>query len=180
MKNLNNFLNSFNFGGVSFVSIKEYSSDSSGNTEVSNVLLNVGASYEKAKEKDIARVKELDVKKIANSDFDVVLLKKAKEEMLKSLISPSENRSNGQKDAYVQLANGIKFALNTENLLIWGKLVRKDVLVKGERKTVNSKPLTLAKKFITKALDLETAKFRQYKAVVNAEKVVVRGDTFEM
>ena len=54
MQNLIDLFKNFNFKGVSFVSLKGYSSDKSGNSEVADVLINVGTSYANMKKADIA------------------------------------------------------------------------------------------------------------------------------
>jgi hypothetical protein len=88
--------------GVSFVSIKGYTNSFG---EVSNNLVNVGASLTNAKAKDITTLQSLDVTTL---NGDSILLEKARVELINSFINPNENRSQGQIDAYTIVAKGIK------------------------------------------------------------------------
>ncbi len=180
MQNLIDLFKNFNFKGVSFVSLKGYSSDKSGNSEVADVLINVGTSYANMKKADIETLKNAKVNNILSDNFGKSLLEEAIAEKLKSLTNPSENHSNGQKEAYINLneQGTIKLCKETNSIIISGTVVRKTVIVKGEYKTVNSKPLTLAKKYVETALDLKTAKMRYYK-LSNVGAVKTNGDTIE-
>lgn len=176
-------LASFNFNGVSFVGLRGYTSNKSDNTEVADIRINVGVTYAKAKETDLTTL--TGAKKVAASlataEFNEALILQAIDEKIKSIVAPNENRSNGQKEAYIILtANGsLKYCPETDNLLIWGKVISKNVLVKGEYKKVTSKPITLAKRYLDKVLDLDMAKFRQY-IVTNTTSLKIRGEEFEI
>jgi len=178
-----NLLGSFNFGGVSFVSIKGYKSDKSDNTEVADVLINVGESYENKKASDLKTLlnaKE-NIDSVDMGSFGKTLILEAIEAKIKSIVAPNENRSKGQTDAFIFLneKGTLRFCSNTNNLLISGTVVRKTEIVKGEFKEVNSKPLTLAKNHLDKVLNLKMAKMRYYK-ISNASGLRVNGDTFEI
>tara|TARA_R100000995_G_scaffold84922_1_gene65900 strand:+ start:21689 stop:22198 length:510 start_codon:yes stop_codon:yes gene_type:complete len=151
MKNLINKLKQFN--GVQFVAINNYTNKQG---EISKVLLNVGASIQNAKQKDINTLKGI------SYDYETIE-EKARIELLTALTKPTKqtkNRSQGQKDAYVQLCTGIRMHIETKTIYIYGLQVRKNVVQKGEYKTVNSRPLTIAKNIIRKTL--KHTKFRQY------------------
>jgi len=179
---MKNLFESFNFDGVSFVSIKGYSSDKSENTEVADVLINVGVSYGNAKEKDLQTLKSADVDllTIACRDFSREVIEQAVQEKIKSIESPSENRSKGQQDAYIFLneQKTLKYCPNTNSVLIFAMRVRKTVIKEGVYKEVKSKELTLAKRAVDRVLDLRCAKFKQYK-LSNITAIKTSGDTIE-
>jgi hypothetical protein len=184
MKNstLFSLIDSFDFNGVSFVSIKNYCSDKSDNSEVADIVINVGTSYEKMKISDLETLKKVDVSKLVTENFGQALLEQALAEKIQSIVAPNVNRSNGQKDAYIKLnSNGtLKYCKETENVMISGVVVRKNVIIKGEFKEVKSKPLTLAKKYLDKVLDLKLAKIRYYKISNIIANVKVSGNTIEI
>jgi len=141
--------------GVSFVSIKGYTNSYG---EVSNNLVNVGASLTSAKAKDIETLQGLDVTTLGG---DTILLEKARVELINSFIKPNENRSNGQIDAYTIVAKGIKVHNETGEIYIFGLRNSKTIIEQGVYPTVNSRALTLAKNQLKK--DLKSNKFTQYK-----------------
>jgi hypothetical protein len=172
-------ISKFNFDGVSFVSLKGYKSDKSDNTEVADHLINVGVTYESLKKKDLELLQNANAKELENENFGVAIIEQAIEELIKSIVSPNERRSTAQKESVIRLNNGMQYCPNTDSLLIVGTEIRKTVIVKGEHKTVNSKPLTLAKKYVTKALNLPTSKIRRF-SLKNLSGAKVMGETFEI
>ena len=179
-KNFFELLSSFNFAGVSFVSIKGYSSDKSDNTEVSDILLNVGQSIENSKKADLKTLQDADLKPFVTDLLTLDVLELARAEKIQSIVAPDANRSNGQKEAYITISSGLKFCKNTESLLIQGFQVRKTVIRKGEFKAVKSSAKTLAKKHLDKVLDLKMAKFKYLKITNITASLRVNGDTFEI
>lgn len=175
-------IENFDFNGVSFVSIKKYCSDTSENSEVADVLINVGASYENMKAADLETLQNADAEKLVNENFGVELIKQALAEKIQSIVKPSEARSNGQKEAYIYLnkKGTLKYCKETKSVLISGTVVRKTVIVDGVFKEVKSRPLTLAKKHIDKVLDLKMAKIRYYKISNIIANVKVSGETIEI
>jgi len=141
--------------GVSFVSIKGYTNSYG---EVSNNLVNVGASLENAKKKDIETLQSLDVTTL---NGDSILLETAKVELINSFIKPDENRSQGQIDAYTIVAKGIKVHNQTGEIYVFGLRNSKTVVVEGVYPQVKSRPLTIAKNQLRK--ELKSNKFTQYK-----------------
>lgn len=142
--------------GVSFFSIKNYYSKTSG--ETSNYVINVGISYESSKGKDLKFLKNLnldtiDLKK-AGLTSPLELLKEAKVDLMVGFISPDENRSNGQINAYTPICNGVKVHNISGCLYIYGYRVSKTVVIESTepKKKVNSAPLTIAKNQIRKLL----------------------------
>jgi hypothetical protein len=137
------------------VSIKGYTNSYG---EVSNNLVNVGASLTNAKAKDVETLQNLDVTALGG---DTILLEKARVELINSFINPNENRSNGQIDAYTIVAKGIKVHNETGEIYIFGLRNSKTIVEQGVYPIVNSKPLTLAKNQLRK--ELKSNKFTQYK-----------------
>ena len=175
-------IETFNFNGVSFVSIKGYCSDSSLNSEVADVLINVGGSYANMKKTDLITLQGASAEKLVTDNFGQTLIQQAIEEKIQSIVSPSEARSNGQKDAYINLnENGtLKYCKETRSVIISGVVVRKTVIKEGVYKEVKSRALTLAKKYLDKVLDLKLAKIRYYKIANITANVKVSGDTIEI
>jgi hypothetical protein len=172
------FLN-FDFKGVSFVSIKGYCSDSSENSEIADVLINVGASYANMKASDLETLQSAKATELVTENFGIGLIEQALTEKIQSIVKPSENHSNGQKEAYVNLnsTGTLKLCKENKNVLISGVVVRKTVIREGIFKEVKSRPLTLAKKHIEKTLDLKTSKIRYYKISNIVNSVKVSGNT---
>jgi hypothetical protein len=141
--------------GVSFVSIKGYTNSYG---EVSNNLVNVGASLTSAKYSDIETLQSLDVTAL---NGDSILLEKARVELINSFIAPNENRSNGQIDAYTIICKGVKVHNQSGEIYVYGLRKSKTTLVEGVYPQVNSKPLTLAKNTLRR--ELKSSKFTQYK-----------------
>lgn len=159
--------------GVSFVSIRNYANKSG---EVSNNLLNVGASYENAKKKDIEFLQKLNLHE-HNFKSSLALIDEARKELIASLIKPDENRSQGQVNTYTNIVKGIKVHNETGVLYVYGYRERKEVLAKGEYKEVKSKPLTIAKNELKKLM--RTGKFTQYALEIGNE-VRANGETLEL
>lgn len=134
--------------GVSFVSIRNYTNKQG---EVSNNLINVGASYEKAKQKDIELLENLDATQYTFKSAPD-LIEEARVELIKAFLKPDENRSQGQKDAYTNIVPGVKVHNETGVLYIYGYRENKTVLKEGEYKAVKSAPLTIAKNELRKLL----------------------------
>lgn len=163
--------------GVSFVSVKNYTNSKG---EVSNNLINIGIKYESAKKKDIAFLNELNIEK-AVKEFglksEISLLEQARKDLMVSFIKPEVNRSNGQKDAYTVIFEGVKVHNTTGVLYLYGYREQKTVIQKGEYKEVNSKPLTIAKDELRKLL--KTGKFVNF-ALEIGNTLRLNGETLEL
>jgi hypothetical protein len=158
MKNLKEFAEYLNsIKGCRFVGIKGYTNN---NGEVSDILINLGASYVNAKEKDIEYLRTLDVTKM-DTTIDAETLETARVELLNSLIKPSETRSEAQTDTYLNINQALKIHKESLAIFVYGYCENKRVITEGEYKEVKSRPLTIAKNFIKK--NMRTGKFRQYK-----------------
>ena len=159
--------------GVTFVSIRNYTNS---HNEVSNNLVNVGASYENAKRKDIETLENLNVSEHSfKSTPD--LIEEARIELIKAFLKPDENRSQGQINAYTQIVPGVKVHNETGVLYVYGYRENKTTLKQGEYKEVKSKPLTIAKNELRKLL--RTGKFTQYALEIGNE-IKANGNTLEL
>jgi hypothetical protein len=180
------FFNKFgNLKGVQFINLRNYESTTSG--EIANHTINVGIKVMTAKQKDFEKLQncnDSDLMKMSEkTGIDVPTFKTALAEMLTSAEKNlSENikdrtaQSQAQTDAYVQITPAIKMLKETGEFHIFGQAIAKVVHVEGEYKKVNSAPKTLAKKEITKFLDLRAGKFRTFK-VASIETLKVDGET---
>ncbi len=170
--------------GVSFLSIKNYESGKNDTKtivgKIADYVINIGASYEKAKLKDIETLQNLDLVTMAQAGkfkSALTLLEQARTELVNAFIKPDENRSAGQINAYTQIAPGLKVHNENGFLYIYGYKLSENVIRKGERKPTNSKDLTIAKDELRKLL--RTNKFTQFSIEVgNTLKAV--GTTIEL
>jgi hypothetical protein len=136
--------------GVTMVSIRGYRNSKG---EISNNIVNIGASLSNAKAKDIQHLKN----KIGATEIE----EQARLELIKSFESPSEKRSNGQLDAYTIITKGIKVHNSTGEVYVFGLRLKKEVVQEGTYPKVNSRELTIAKKILSK--ELKSSKFTQFK-----------------
>ena len=174
--------------GVSFVSIKNYTSDISGNTELADQLINVGASYEKMKEKDSVTLDNINLKNIDFNKFNwngidtknipieefKIQVKNSLETALEALKQPPKKIANNN----VYLNKILVFNTNTKNLLIKGQSVNKTTKIKGDFKKVQSRPLTVAKKLIKNQFTRKDT-LRNFK-ISNLETINLSKDTIEI
>jgi len=186
---MKNLFNQFeNLKGASFVGLNGYESKTSG--EVSNVVICTNLSVETAKQKDLNTLlncNESDLLGVSNSSnlpLDVCKIALAEliasaQKNLSENLEERSNQSQGQTDAFVNLGNGLKLHKETLALHIFGISISKTVLCEGTYKSVNSSQKTLAKKAITKFLDLRAGKFRTF-IVTNCECVNVSGQHIEI
>jgi len=176
--------------GTSFIGINDYANSKG---EVSNQTLLAGFSYEKALEKDFESLKENGsnvLKDLINEFSETVILKAYCElfnSLEKRLSSPEvkealrlENdatikRSDSQIDAFVHLAKGIKLCLQTNEIHIFGLVVRKKVLKAIENKEVKSRELTLCKNAIQKYCKFRQLKYRTF--IFKKAEVKIKGIT---
>lgn len=150
--------------GVGFASI--YYTNKEG--ETARHLVNVNASLSNAKAKDLETLKavtndELNKLVDAEKNITIEVLIEAKDALIKSIVSPNENRSQAQINAFTKINESMKYHNETGDIYLFALRVRKDVIVPIERKAVNSKPLTIAKRIIEKSLELKAPKFVNFK-----------------
>jgi len=174
--------------GTTFVGVRGYENSKG---EVSNQTLLVGYNYANMLNKDLEKLKVLDIKTII-AKYGTEVATKAYSELLNSLakLTATEeekeqlakendstiNRSNGQLNVFTTLAKCIKQHNETGVLYISGLGVRKKVLVEGVYKKVNSKPKTLAKNEIKKLANLSNEKIRRF-VFKDMDKLILQGVT---
>ena len=159
--------------GVSFFSIKNYTNKQG---EVSNSLINVGINYAKSKLQDIEFLENINLKDYTfKSPLD--LINDARLDLIVSFLSPDENRSNGQINAYTPIFAGVKVHNETGLLNIYGYRVNKTVIKEGVYKEVKSSDKTIAKNELRKLL--KTSKFTQYSIEVG-NTIKASGETIEL
>jgi len=175
--------------GVTFLSIKNYKSDFSGNTENSNHTINIGVRYESILEKDANIYENFDVNSVDVNNFNYnsidlagLSLEQFKEGVklalpiaLAELQAPKKERQSND----VYLSKVIVFNVTTERLSILGQSVTKTVTEKGEFKKVKSAPKTIAKRLIEFAAKPKSNDIRRF-AIDNLEAVKLFGDTIEI
>ena len=161
--------------GTSFVGVRNYVNSKG---EMSNQTFLVGIDYGKLLEKDFKALKAFDIKKFAKrykENLDVVetaygelllsLRKRTATEFEKAILRESGDKtikmSDAQKDAYTQVAKGLKY--KDGELYIYGLCVRKEVLIEGDYPQVNSSLKTIIKKDIKRACELKDLKYKQFK-----------------
>lgn len=161
--------------GVSFCSVKNYTNQEG---EVSDYVFNIGVSYEKAKEKDIEFLNKLDVTTMQWQSAMVDIIK-AKEQLITSLESPNKERSEGQKEAYTYINNGIKIHNVTGEVYVFGMKVSKKVKEAIDYGADTRKPLTKAKDELRKLM--KSTKYRQFIFQSNGMIIKASGEeiTFE-
>ena len=145
--------------GTSFVGVRNYLNSKD---ELSNQTILVGADYGKAKEKDIAAVREFDINSY-ESQFSEALRIQAKEKILNSLIAPAKAQSEAQKDAYTHIGPGLKLHKESGDIMVFGFVVSKTILEKGNYPHKNSREMTLCQNEMKKQMNLRTGKYRQFK-----------------
>lgn len=149
--------------GVSFFRVTNYTNK---NGEVANHKINVGARYDRAKAKDIEFLENLDVTTMTWKSSMVDILK-AKTALIEAFKNPDKARSEGQINAYTHICPSVKVHNETGLIYLYGLRVKKEVIVKGEYKTVNSSALTIAKDELRKLL--KTGKFVNFSIAVGNE-----------
>ena len=176
--------------GAKFVSLKGYVSSESG--EIANYVINTNIDVMEAKKKDLETLQNCNtetlkvIKRNTAKDIALEIYSLAYAEMLESANkNVSENKedrtvnSQAQTDAYEHLTNGIKVCKSTDEVHIFGMIDQKETVKAGTYKEVKSSDKTLAKKAITKQLNLRAGKFRTFK-VLNVAEAKVSGEVFEV
>lgn len=148
--------------GVSFVSLIYTNSHG----ERSKYVVNVGIKHNRVLERDLTKILELRTSLFPtlSEKYGEKVTLAAFDEMEKSVVKSLEgtnDRAQAQIDAYVHINAGIKLNLESRDLHLYGYLVSKKVLEKGEYKPVKSQTKTLCKNEIKK--HLKSGKYRQFK-----------------
>ena len=155
--------------GVSFVSVTYINQQN----EKHQTLFNVGIDYQRAKQKDIEFLKQLDITTM-KSHLDNELLETAKIVLLESFIKPSANRSEGITNAYTHLGNGLKIHNETQTVYVYGMKVHKRIIEEGIKQEDTRGDLTKAKDAIRSLL--KSTQYRQFK-IESSLQYKISGDT---
>lgn len=152
---------------------------SKGTNELSKITVILGASTEELYKKDVILLQMmLDSNELKGLWLEAV--KKIMESRQTSLIEGiGNNPAYTCKDCYVYpvgLLNGIHIHKETGEVYVTGLVTHKTVLESGEFKTVNHRPLTLAKKEVE--AQLPSNKFRRY-ILPRVVKATLNGETLE-
>ena len=176
--------------GAKFVSLKGYVSTESG--EIADYVINTNISVMEAKKKDLETLQNCNtetlkvIKRNTAKDIALEIYSLAYAEMLESAnknvsanIEDRTTNSQAQTDAYEHISKGIKVCKSTDEVHIFGMIDQKNLVKVGTYKEVKSSDKTLAKKAITKQLNLRAGKFRTFK-VLNVAEAKVSGEVFEI
>lgn len=140
--------------------------------EIANHNVIINARYENSVKKDIEKLKNAtlyDLKKIAlDGDFKLDMVVFAVNKLLTAFEKNMDketrsNQSKAQDLAYYHITKSIKLHLETLQLFIHAKEIKKTVLKKGTYKHVNSRELTLCQNAIRKYFKFDTIKYRYFK-----------------
>ena len=155
-------------GKGQFVSIPSYTNSKG---ETASYVINGNVTYQNVKENDNKKLHECSdeiLQQVANEkEIDIAIVRTA----LSELITSSDRnlteddrtaQSEAQKDIYVHFGKGLKMHKDTERFHIDGLIVSKKVIVEGNYPRVNSRPKTIAKNAIKKALELQSRKYRSF------------------
>ena len=177
--------------GTSFVGINNYKNKEG---EVSNQTIVAGITYENCLLNDFKALqeKQKEVFEVLGKEFSAELLetayknvytsleKRLSSEDVKEALRQQNDKtialSDAQKNAYVHITKGIKVNKETNQIHVFGLVVRKKVLVPIEYKQKNSRELTLAQNKIKKLCEFKQDKYRSFvfeKAQVKMQGVTI-------
>jgi hypothetical protein len=171
-----------------FVGINSYLSSTSG--ELANHVILCNFSYKNAVLRDLSKLQNstiADVEAIAkNCSMPIELVNEAIEKLKNSFINnmnkeTASNQSLAQKDTFTVISEAVKVHNETKQIYIYGLAISKKVIEKGEYKTVNSRPLTVAQNEVKKYFNFSSDKYRQF--IVNSENlssVKINGQELEL
>lgn len=181
MKNVLSIIQQIKNSGVGFASLL-YRSKS--DQSLARYTVNLGFKYSNLLEKSLHMLDD----KMKNGEFKDELDKQAANEVFESLKKSLTAIQNGEqnedytkKGQYTSLGNGLSIhdspVDNKCSLQLFGLLQSKVVLEKGiEKKSVKSKPITIAKNKIKESLPI--SKFREFALDLgNVQVVKVDGQT---
>jgi hypothetical protein len=176
-----------NLVGAKFIAINGYESKETG--EVANYVILTNIKVNNAKQKDLETLQNCNsetlkvIKRNSAKDIALEIYNLAHSEMLESSVknlnsdfSQRSAQSQAQTVAYEHITDAIKVCKSTDEVHIFGMIDQKKVIVEGTYKTVNSSDKTIAKKQITKQLNLRAGKFRTF-VLTGANEVTMNGET---
>lgn len=163
--------------GTSFIGLQNYENAKG---EISNQTIVAGITYENCLVNDFKALQDNKDKAIelATQKYGETIALKAYNDLYTSLAKRlssdevKENlrlqndatilRSDAQINAYSHIAKGAKVCNDTQQLHIFGLVVKKTIVQAIEYKAVNSRELTLAKNLISKTCDFKQSKYRNF------------------
>ncbi len=164
--------------GTSFIGLQNYENSKG---EVSNQTIIAGISYENCLVNDFTSLKIKQAEVIAELEksyakevvlkaytnvFESLEKRLSSEEVKEKLRLENDKTirlSDAQIDAYTHLAKGVKKHNETNEVVIFGLVVRKTVLKAIEYKEVNSRELTIVQNKIKKLCEFKQDKYREFK-----------------
>ena len=177
-------------GGTSFVGVRNYTNSAN---EISNQTFVVGINYTTLLNHDLKQLKSGNVKrnivqlykennklvvKNAYNELVLSLIKRTATEQEKEILRQQNdstiNRSDAQTDAYVNVAKGLR--LKDNELYLFGLMVNKKVITKGEYKEVKQQEKTIIKDKIKRIAELRELKLKNFK-LGNVNELIIRGVT---
>ena len=175
--------------GASFISINNYLAKTSG--ELANFVINTNINVMNAKKADLQALLSVNDSQLIelsnkfNIAFDIC--KTALNELIQSLTKNiSENlsdrtvNSQAQTNAYVNIGNGLRVNIESNQLHVFGLFINKTVLINGmPKKAVNSSQKTMAKNKLQKELNLKASKFRTF-IIDNADSLKIKGNVIQL
>jgi len=178
--------------GTTFVGVRSYLNRYN---ELSNQTFLAGISYTNLLKNDLVKLKSNEVKKQIISLYattDKALVKKAYNELVTSLTKRTASEeekdklranndktiklSDAQTDAYTHLAKGIKVNDESNEVYVFGLIVRKTKLADGVYPVVKTQKKTIVKNAINVLADQRQGKYRMFK-VGKADEIKLQGVT---
>ena len=160
MTEIQKFINAFNNAkGAQFIAFT-YTNKFG---ETAKRIIQINTIYKNALTKDLGIIPNVEF--VAEEGFNRATFITAQAELLKSAnlslgkiddsmnktdIEQHKNRSKGQTDAYVKIAENIKYNVETQKIYIFAKDVRKTIITEGEYPSTNKRDKTKAKDFINR------------------------------
>tara|TARA_B100001173_G_scaffold213717_1_gene184483 strand:+ start:2419 stop:3000 length:582 start_codon:yes stop_codon:yes gene_type:complete len=192
MRNIKTLVTAKTIKGTTFVGVRGYLNRYN---ELSNQTFLAGVSYANLLNNDLIKLTSNEVKKQVVSLYatnDKALVKKAYNELVTSLKKRTssekekeELRANNDKtiklsdaqiNAYTQLAKGVKINDESNEVFVFGLMVRKTKLAEGVYPVKKSQKKTIVKNAINKIADQRQAKYRMFK-VGKADEINLQGVT---
>ena len=192
MRNIKTLVTAKTIKGTTFVGVRGYLNRYN---ELSNQTFLAGVSYANLLNNDLIKLTSNEVKKKVVSLYttnDKTLVKKAYNELVISLKKRTSSEkekeqlranndktiklSDAQINAYTQLAKGVKINDESNEVYVFGLMVRKTKLADGVYPVKNSQKKTIVKNAINKISDQRQAKYRMFK-VGKADEINLQGVT---
>ena len=159
--------------------------------ELANFIINTNINVMNAKKADLQTLLNvndsflMDLSNNINISFDIckTALNELIESFSKNVSENLEDRttaSQAQTNAYINITNGLRLNIASNQLHILGMFVNKTVLVEGlPKKPVNSGLKTIAKNDIKNSLKLKSNNFRTF-ILDNADSLKIQGNIIQL